>query len=82
MKSIPTGSLDRGAEVPVQPRQRPLEIHCTQRHPPQSGHAKRNSIIPCVRPTFTALDSVRKVGVRTLAELLHLWTVAHQPVQG
>jgi FixJ family two-component response regulator len=25
---------------------------------------------------------MRKVGVRTLAELLHLWTVAHQPVQG
>jgi FixJ family two-component response regulator len=25
---------------------------------------------------------MHKVGVRTLAELLHLWTVAHQPVQG
>jgi FixJ family two-component response regulator len=25
---------------------------------------------------------MRKVGVRTLAELLHLWTVAHQPGQG
>jgi two-component system, LuxR family, response regulator FixJ len=25
---------------------------------------------------------MRKVGVRTLAELLRLWTVAHQPVQG
>jgi FixJ family two-component response regulator len=24
---------------------------------------------------------MRKVGVRTLAELLHLWSVAHQPVQ-
>jgi FixJ family two-component response regulator len=25
---------------------------------------------------------MRKVGVRTLAELLHLWTLAHQPNQG
>jgi len=52
------------------------------RYHAKSGHTKRNSIIPCVRPTFTALDSVRKVGVRTFTELLHLWTVAHQQVQG